>query len=131
MLNTKFEAYKIRREIERSGRSFLVYRRVKNDYGEPSGNYDFVGGLKGLYHEVNTNLTGISSSQSNDSIYRVRKQPAILCLLDDVKRIDVQLNDFVIFNEKTFKVVIAKNIQELGIVCDLVLEEVIEHVIQA
>ena len=131
MLNTKFEAYKIKREIEQSGRSFLVYRRKKNDYGEPSGKHFFVGGFNGLYHEVNTNLTGLGSGSSNNSTFRPRKQPAILCLLDDIKQIGVETNDFVLLNEKTFKVDIAKDIQELGIVCDLILEEVIENVVQA
>lgn len=131
MLNTKFEAYKIKREIERSGRSFLVYRRKDNDYGEPSGKHFLVGGFRGLYHEVNTNVTGLGNGSNNNSTFRARKKPAILCLLEDIKNIKVQVNDFVILNEKTFRVDVAKDIQELGIVCDLILEEVIENVIQA
>jgi len=34
-INTKFEAYKVRREIKRSGTKFVFYKQEKNDLGEP------------------------------------------------------------------------------------------------
>ena len=34
MINTKFEVYKIKRELRRSGKVFEFYRKALNDFGE-------------------------------------------------------------------------------------------------
>ena len=34
-VNTKFEAYKVRREIKRNGTKFIFFKPKKNDIGEP------------------------------------------------------------------------------------------------
>ena len=35
MINTRFEAYKIKRELKRSGIDYEFKRKKKNDFGEP------------------------------------------------------------------------------------------------
>ena len=119
MINKKFEAYKVSREIKRSGCSFTFKRKAKNDFNEPSEEAIIVGNLLGLYHEQNSN---IAISTGDTTQYRTKKIPMILCLYSDVSKLELNVNDFVIFNSKTFKVTGITNVQEWSIVSDISLE---------
>ena len=119
MINKKFEAYKISREIKRSGCSFTFKRKAKNDFNEPSEEPIIVGNLLGIYHEQNSN---IAISTGDTTQYRTKKIPMILCLYSDVSKLELNVNDFVIFNSKTFKVTGITNVQEWSIVSDISLE---------
>lgn len=119
MINKKFEAYKISREIKRSGCSFTFKRKAKNDFNEPSEEAIVVGNLLGIYHEQNSN---IAISTGDTTQYRTKKIPMILCLYPDVSKLELNVNDFVIFNSKTFKVTGITNVQEWSIVSDISLE---------
>ena len=119
MINKKFEAYKISREIKRSGCSFTFKRKVKNDFNEPSEEAIIVGNLSGIYHEQNSN---IAISTGDTTQYRTKKIPMILCLYSDVSKLELNVDDFVIFNSKTFKVTGITNVQEWSIVSDISLE---------
>lgn len=119
MINKKFEAYKISREIKRSGYSFTFKRKAKNDFNEPSEEAIIVGNLLGIYHEQNSN---IAISTGDTTQYRTKKIPMILCLYPDVSKLELNVNDFVIFNSKTFKVTGITNVQEWSIVSDISLE---------
>ena len=119
MINKKFEAYKISREIKRSGCSFTFKRKAKNDFNEPSEESIIVGNLLGIYHEQNSN---IAISTGDTTQYRTKKIPMILCLYSDVSKLELNVNDFVIFNSKTFKVTGITNVQEWSIVSDISLE---------
>ena len=119
MINKKFEAYKISREIKRSGCSFTFKRKAKNDFNEPSEEAIIVGNLLGIYHEQNSN---IAISTGDTTQYRTKKIPMILCLYSDVSKLELNVNDFVIFNSKTVKVTGITNVQEWSIVSDISLE---------
>ena len=119
MINKKFEAYKVSREIKRSGCSFTFKRKAKNDFNEPSEEAIIVGNLLGIYHEQNSN---IAISTGDTTQYRTKKIPMILCLYSDVSKLELNVNDFVIFNSKTFKVTGITNVQEWSIVSDISLE---------
>ena len=119
MINKKFEAYKISREIKRSGCSFTFKRKAKNDFNEPSEEAIIVGNLLGIYHEQNSN---IAISTGDTTQYRTKKIPMILCLYSDVSKLELNVDDFVIFNSKTFKVTGITNVQEWSIVSDISLE---------
>ena len=119
MINKKFEAYKISREIKRSGRSFTFKRKAKNDFNEPNEEAIIVGNLLGIYHEQNSN---IAISTGDTTQYRTKKIPMILCLHSDVSKLELNVDDFVIFNSKTFKVTGITNVQEWSIVSDISLE---------
>ena len=119
MINKKFEAYKISREIKRSGYNFTFKRKAKNDFNEPSEEAIIVGNLLGIYHEQNSN---IAISTGDTTQYRTKKIPMILCLYPDVSKLELNVNDFVIFNSKTFKVTGITNVQEWSIVSDISLE---------
>lgn len=117
MLNTKFEAYKIRRELKKVGIKYKFYRPELNQFKEPTDNEIFVCELNGLYHEQNSN---VSITTGDTTQTRTKKIPMILCLYDDAKTLKV--NDKIKINLKTFKVTGVVNIQEWNIIADISLE---------
>lgn len=131
MINKQFEAYKIRREIKRSGETYTFKRPVLNEFGEPSGDEIEVGSLRGLYHERYERDSNIRLMTSDTTQIRTKKLPMILCIYDDAKTLNLQLGDKLYLNDKIFKVVSLVNIQEWNIIGDLSLEEVATDVVQS
>lgn len=125
MMNTKFEAYKISRELKRTGIWYEFKRAELNSFKEPTKEYIVAGKLKGLYHEQNGNIS-ITTGETTRT--RTKKIPMILCLYEDAKKL--KIGDKVKINSKTFKVTGVVNIQEWNIVADISLE-VIDDGIQA
>lgn len=123
MINTKFEAYKIKRELKRSGIDYEFKRIEKNDFGEPKIGSESknVGKLRGLYHEQNNSIQIITGDTTQT---RTKKIPMILCLYEDAVFLNLQVNDIVNINTKTFKVTGVINIQEWNIISDITLEVV-------
>lgn len=131
MLNTKFEAYKVSRELKRVGKEYEFKRPKKNGFGEPEDDEEFVSKFLGLYHEQNGYIKGSIDTQVSvgGTIHvRTEKKPMILCLYDDAKTL--KIGDIVRFNSKTYKVTGVVNIQEWNIVSDISLE-VVDDGIQA
>ena len=56
MINKQFEAYKVKREIKRSGTEYTFVRNKANEFGEPTSDTTALGSIKGLYHEQNQEL---------------------------------------------------------------------------
>lgn len=122
MINTKFEAYKIKRELKRSGIDYTFVREDKNEFGEPkkeSESLNVVGTIKGLYHEQNSS---VKITTGDTTQIRTKKIPMILCLHEDTTSLILQIGDIVKINNKTFKVVAVVNIQEWNIISDITLE---------
>lgn len=128
MINKQFEAYKIRREIKRSGETYTFMRPSLNEFDEPSGDETEVGSLQGLYHEQNSN---IQLTTGDTTQIRTKKLPMILCIYDDAKTLNLQLGDKLYLNDRILKVVSLVNIQEWNIIGDLSLEEVATDVVQS
>lgn len=128
MINKQFEAYKIRREIKRSGETYTFMRPSLNEFGEPSGDETEVGSLRGLYHEQNSN---VQLTTGDTTQIRTKKLPMILCIYDDAKTLNLQLGDKLYLNDRILKVVSLVNIQEWNIIGDLSLEEVATDVVQS
>lgn len=122
MVNKTFEAYKIKRELRRSGKVYKFVRAVSNEFGEPSGKlYEDVGTIAGLYHEQNEHITVMMDSTTQ---VRTKKTPSILCLYEDVASLGLIVGDKVEIGEKTMLVTGIVNIQEWSIVADISLEVV-------
>lgn len=121
MINTRFEAYKLKRELKRSGIDYEFQRLGVNDFGEPDDEPIVVGSLKGLYHEQNSN---IEITTGDTTRVRTKKIPMILCLFDDVTSLALKIDDFLFINKKKFKVTGIVNIQEWSIISDISLEVV-------
>lgn len=125
MLNTKFEAYKLRRELKRIGKEYEFKRAKLNAFKEPTNDEELAGKLTGLYHEQNGYIKSSVGTEINAGgvvQVRTKKIPMILCLYDDAKFL--KIGDIVKFNSKTYKVTGVVNIQEWNIISDISLEVV-------
>ena len=121
MINTKFEAYKIKRELKRSGTDYEFKRIGKNEFGEPTGVFDVIGKLKGLYHEQNSS---VKITTGDTTQIRSKKVPMILCLYEDAASLVLRIGDIIELNGKVLKVTGIVNIQEWNIISDISLEVV-------
>ena len=119
MLNTKFEAYKLRRELKRIGREFQFERAELNAFKEPTDDSVPAGKLMGLYHEQNSSVS-VTTGETTQT--RSKKTPMILCLYEDATFL--KIDDFVKINSKKLKVTGIVNIQEWNIIADISLEVV-------
>ena len=127
MINTQFEAYKIKRELKRSGIDHEFKRFGVNDFGEPVGEPIVVGTIRGLYHEQNSS---VQVTTGDTTQVRTKKIPMILCLYEDAASLVLQVGDELKINNKTLKVTGVVNIQEWNIIADISLE-VVDNVVQA
>lgn len=121
MINTRFEAYKIKRELKRSGIEYEFKRSKENEYKEPTDESVVVGKVVGIYHEQNGSIQ-ITTGETTQT--RTKKIPMILCLYEDVASIGLRVGDFAVINSKKFKYTGTVNIQEWNIVADISLEVV-------
>lgn len=121
MINTKFEAYKIKRELKRSGIEYEFKRNGNNEFNEPTGEPSSVGTITGLYHEQNGSIQ-ITTGDTTQT--RTKKVPMILCLYEDAASLALQIGDIVKINTKTFSVTGITNIQEWNVISDISLEVV-------
>lgn len=123
MVNTTFEAYKIKRELKRNGIDYEFKRFEKNAFGEPikDAQPKAVGTLKGLYHEQNSN---VEITTGDTTQVRTKKIPTILCLHEDAASLCLSVGDTVQFNGKTFALTGVVNVQEWNIIADISLEVV-------
>jgi hypothetical protein len=119
MVNTKFEAYKICRELKKSGKEYEFERANLNDFKEPTSAHSPVGKIVGLYHEQNGHISIVTGDTTQT---RIKKVPMILCLYENVKSLKIQNGDIVKINSKNFKVTGIINIQEWNIIADISLE---------
>lgn len=123
MINTKFESYKLRREIKKVGKEYEFKRAKKNEYKEPTEEKEVVAKISGLYHEQNSKIS-ITTGETTQT--RNKKIPMILCLYEEAKLLKV--GDVVEINSKKFNVTGVVNIQEWNIISDISLEVVDEVV---
>lgn len=123
MINTKFESYKLRREIKKVGKEYEFKRAKKNEYKEPTEEKEVVAKISGLYHEQNSNIS-ITTGETTQT--RNKKIPMILCLYEEAK--PLKAGDTVEINSKKFNVTGVVNIQEWNIISDISLEVVDEVV---
>lgn len=121
MINKKFEAYKINREIKKSGIVYEFKRSKVNEFNEPTDEFEVIGKLKGIYHEQNSSVQIIMGDTTQT---RTKKIPMILCLYDDVANLLLKVDDIIKINGKVLKVTGITNIQEWNIIADISLEVV-------
>lgn len=119
MINARFEVYKLKRELKRSGIDYEFKRFKMNEFGEPTKEFVTIGKIKGLYHEQNSN---IQITTGDTTQVRTKKIPMILCLYEDTTHLVLSIGDFVEINNKIFKVTGLVNLQEWNLISDISLE---------
>lgn len=132
MINTKFEAYKLKRELKRSGKTYKIERYGVNEYGEPVrdsiNSTSCVGKFRGLYHEQNGY---IQKSMMDTTQVISKKIPMIMCLYEDIDNLNLKVDDFIQIGEccgnidfSEYRITGITNIQNWGIIADISLEPV-------
>lgn len=119
MINTRFEAYKVKREIKRSGKQYLFKRFELNAYKEPTEDLSDIGTLSALYHEQNSYI----QTQGSEVRTRSKKIPMLLLDYEQLSAFELKVDDCVVINKKLFKVTGIVNIQQWSIIADISLEE--------
>lgn len=128
-MNNKFEAHKLEVQLKRSGRDFTILRQYRNEFGELSQDYVKVGTIKGLLHgSVSSILSTITTSDTSSS--RAKPDAQFLCLADEVCMIGLKPYDIVLANCKYYRVQSLNDIEEWGIIYDVLLE-VVDHGVEA
>ena len=127
-MNAVFEARKLQRELDRSGKVYDFYRLPKNEFGEPAAKTESekIGSLLGLYHEVNDYIRTRTEelTQIRETTRGLKKVPKILCLFQSAAECNLKIGDYTMINGKMYKVLGLANIQELNIIADISLEVV-------
>lgn len=127
MINTRFELYKLRRELKRNGKDYMFRRHKLNKFNEPTGELEDVLTIRCLYHEVSSFKT---TSTGDSSTTVTEKQPMLLCAVEDVKDSGLEIGDFievedsVYGDKKVLRFVGIVDIQNYGIIADISLEVV-------
>lgn len=119
-INSSFEMYKLKRLLKRNGNEYEIIRAGTNPFGEPDTSYqETIGVINGLYHEESVDIQVVTGDTTQ---VRTKKSPMILCTYEDAAYVDLKINDLIVINEKTFKIVGFKNIQEWNLLADISLE---------
>lgn len=138
MINNKFEVYKIKREIKKSGKDFTFSRFIKNEFGEPTDEPIPVHTIRALYYEHAPHYldTYIIMSGSESARYRTEKTPQIIFPYEDmffeyqdeitgeVKKDNIMIGDITIINGHLSRVSGVFNIQEWDKLVTVSFEEV-------
>lgn len=120
MINTKFEVYKIKRELKKSGKSFVVCVDNKNAFGSPvDGEPKVIGTFTGIYHEENGYIS-VSTGETTQT--RSKKTPMILCLWEDISVLNFEAGTFIMINNKKYNITGIVNIQNWSLIADVSLE---------
>lgn len=125
MINTRFEEYKLKRELKRNGTELVFYRHETDMFDEPTEETHEVAKLVALYHETNSY---VSISVSDSTVQRTVKTPMLLCLTSDVKAAGLKIGDYVKIpnatsgGTKTYYITGMVDISDFGIITDISLE---------
>lgn len=122
VLNTKFELYKVNREIKKVGIALAFYRDNLNAYKEPVGDEPTTLGLLNcIYHETNSSVK-VTTGETTQ--YQTKKVPMLLCSYEDIDHLGIKAGDYTKLNGKRYNVTGVVNVQEWCIVADVTMEVV-------
>lgn len=125
MINTRFEQYKVQREIKRSGTEYTFKRYPKNEFDEPEVDQPTieVGKLKGIFH-AHVIGSGVYKKLATEDAAQVRNKMGgmILCILEDAIALQLQVGDITVINGKTYHYTGITDIQEWGLIGEVCLE---------
>lgn len=125
MINTRFELYKLRRELARNGKEYVFYRDLDNEFGEPVEDRVEILRITALYHETSS----YKFTFTNDGTTTItEKKPMLLCALQDVNGSDLKLGDYTEIVDNVYGDVKrltfsgVTDIQDFGVIADISLE---------
>lgn len=120
-INRDFETYKVRREIQRSGKFYEFFRQGINMFGEPDENEtSSLGYLSGIFHQHNSSYVSVSTAA--ETRYKKKLESSILCLYSDVAELGLRTGDYTIINGKAYRITSVRDIQEWNEIAEVDLE---------
>ena len=115
---TAFERAKISRFINVYGNSFTFKRSALNDCGEPTGEYNELTSISGVYHEASGPY--VSETSKDGSRYIRASEPMILCLQGTDSNV-IMPDDIVDIGSRRYSVVRLKAVGGFGYAWDISL----------
>lgn len=119
-MNLNFEKYKLSRFIKTQGRTYTFTCPGKNQFGEPTGTSKTVG-VPGVYHETQGHVT---SSATDGANIKTKPDALIMCLVEDSTGLERDM--VVTIHKKDYKIVDLRDVNNLGVACDISLELVLK-----
>lgn len=120
MLQNKFLANKIKRQINTNGQTFNFKRHVIDQYHQVSDEIESEYEIKGIFHTTNIYIRKQTTDAANVAITSIVAEPMIMCLYEDGQK--VKINDEVIMNNGSYFVTNINDVNDFGIVYDISLE---------
>lgn len=114
----RFEAAKIKRFIQRYGKSYDIKTPYLNAFKEPTGIFSTLCTIKGVYHEAT--YSHLAATESGGGQYVKEITPMIICLKDDNSEL-IKPDDLVYVNGKDMIVTKVKDINNSGFALDISL----------
>jgi len=119
-MNISFERYKLIRFIQSQGKTYTFVAYGKNQFGEPD-EVEYSVDIPGVYHETQGYVTGSASDGSN---VKTKPDSLIMCLSEDSMELSEGM--VVTIEGKDYKVIDLRDINNLGVACDISLEVVLK-----
>jgi hypothetical protein len=132
-VNNRFELYKVKREIKRSGKVIDFFRTAKNEFGEPIPEGKHIHSIKGVYYQFAAHQldTYIVEFPVDAGIGRTKRTPQLLCTWEDLFFLNedgeddmIKVGDWVNLNGKVAKVVGVVNVMEWNTIAHITFAEV-------
>lgn len=132
-VNSKFELYKVKREIRKNGQKIDFYRTTTNEFGEPNHDGKRIHSIKGLYYEFAAHQldTYIVEYPVEAGTGRTKRTPQLLCPWDDLFFVNenneddcIKVNDWVNLNGKVARVIGVVNVMGWNTIAHITFSEV-------
>lgn len=119
-MNPSFERHKLIRFIRSQGRTYTFTAPGTNLFGEPTGQKKTLE-VSGVYHETQGYVTNSATDGSN---IKSKPDSLIMCLVEDTVELVREMT--VTISGKEYKVVDLRDVNNLGVACDISLELVLK-----
>ena len=119
-MNPSFERHKLIRFIKSQGRTYTFTAPGTKLFGEPTGQKKTVE-VSGVYHETQGYVTGYVVESSN---LKSKPESLIMCLMEDT--VELVRDMMVTIGDKDYRVVDLRDVNNLGVACDISLELVLK-----
>lgn len=117
-MNLNFEKHKLTRFINSQGQEYTFLLPESNSFGEPvEGEVSKEVTIRGVYHETQGYVTSKADTGSN---IKTKPDAQIICHFSDTKNLKTGM--VVQIWEKSYQLIDLRNINNLGVACDLSLE---------
>lgn len=120
-MHLSFEKYKLSRFIESHGGRYHFFSCETNIFKEPVGGKLKEVTISGVYHETQGYVTSKADAGSN---IKTKPDAQIMCRMEDAQELEAGM--VVVIQGKNYRLVDLRNVNNLGVACDLSLELILD-----